>query len=108
MSKERFSNKEQQAQQQKANPNSEITVSGIIENIFPTQIFGGGLEIRKIWLNIGTSVLEITFLNADGEKLENFEAGQRVECIVKLTGRKSKKNGAEFVYNTIQGVFISY
>jgi len=84
-----------------------LLITGHITDIFQSEIFGQGFEVRKFWLMEPGSDkyknhFEMQCQQGNCNLLDKFRAGDLVECSVDLSGRKSSKGGREYVFNSLK------
>lgn len=85
-----------------------ITITGVINAIFPAEIVGQNFEKRLVWIDEKSdsqwpNTWEVEFQQGNCNKVDNFSAGQLVEVKINLRGRMLQKrnNGDNFVINTL-------
>lgn len=83
----------------------QITIQGVITDIFPSEIFGN-FEKRVAWIQ-ETDVqypncYSVEFHQGDANILDMFVPGDRVTCSVDVRGRKWEKNGKAGCMNTLK------
>lgn len=92
-----------------------MILTGLIHTKFPEESYTGqsGKTFRKtlIWLQEVNAQYpnrwQIEFWNDDAKVLKGYDTGSLVNVNFAVLGRVSKKNGEEFVYNTIRGLSIT-